>query len=525
MNLLGIQDVLKNASDQQLMHLMRSPDSTAPSYLVLSELSRRKEMRAKQTQPPQGTVAQDLTSEENMQAPMGIRSLSTPEPGDEEYPTEEGDGIQAMREGGVIRMAGGDEVEGGGRSRAGQFFDYTTGQFSSALEAAPRVLEGNLEIARRGLGSNPYTYFFGAPSEHTQSSNERQYLIDNAGKIRSGQFDMEAFRRDPAGYMQANPVGPRVTASPPPPATPPAASGPTAAQTNDAITTARVQPVSGASPSGIPAGAGTGIRALGGGAAPAAAAPPALPTIAQNMERNLELFPGIPAELMDRIRASRTNEGDRRKEAQNMALIEAGLRMASSNNPRLGAAFAEGAAPAVQSYAQQLGQIRQDQNADLTRELSVAQADLQRRYMAGQISASELQRQTQILMSRESDANRLRIAQASEGSANARLAAQEEAAQRRHDATMAGQRQQLLIAANRDVNKEVSDVMGDTIRLESARRQYTRQGQPAPTNSQLQGLLRADAIGRIYPDLGLPIPASVSENSRAGATVQSGVAR
>jgi hypothetical protein len=107
------------------------------------------------------------------------------------------------------------------------------------------------------------------------------------------------------------------------------------------------------------------------------------------MERNLGLLPGMPQELLDRIRSSRTNEIERRREAQNMSLIEAGLRIASSNNPRLAGAIGEGAAPAVQAYGQQLSQIRQDQRADLQTEMATAQFDLQRRYAAGQISATE----------------------------------------------------------------------------------------------------------------------------------------
>jgi hypothetical protein len=526
MNLLSIQDALKNASDDQLKNLITSPDSTAPSYLVLSELRRRQEMRAQQAQEPRGTVAEDLTSEENMQAPMGIRSLSTPEPGDEDYPTEEGDGIQAMREGGAVHMYQGDVVEAkedGDRSRFGQLFDYATGQFRSAVEDAPRAAAIRNEIGNRMSSNSPISYFFGSPREHTQAGDEIRYLRANQG---NRQFDVEAFRRDPAAYMQANPLGPRAGLTPPPApvasAAPPAAEPPAPAEGG-------APPEKPQTRTALPGNAGgVGIRALNGPAAPAAPAAEAssgLPTIAQNMERNLALFPGIPQELLDRIKASRTNEGERRSEARRMALVEAGLRIAASRNPSLAGAIGEGAAPAVQSYNQQIGQIRQDQNADLTRDLAVAQADLQRRYMAGQISASELQRQTQILVSRESDANRLRIARASESGANARLVAQETAAQRRHDAIIGGQRQQLLIAANRDVSKEVNDVMGDTIRLETARRQYTRPGQPAPTNSQLQALLRSDAVGRIYPDFGLDIPASVSGNSRAGATVQSGVSR
>jgi hypothetical protein len=135
------------------------------------------------------------------------------------------------------------------------------------------------------------------------------------------------------------------------------------------------------------------------------------------MERNLGMFPGIPQELLDRIKASRTNEGDRRREAQNMSLLEAGLRIAGSNNPRLAGAISEGAVPAVQTYNQQRRQIREDQNADLTRDLSVAQADLQRRYMAGQISASELDRQSRMLISNNELAVRMRVAQMQAASA------------------------------------------------------------------------------------------------------------
>jgi len=415
MNLLSIQDTLKNASDQQLVHLMQSPDSTAPSYLVLSELRRRKEMRTKQAQPPEGTVAQDLTSEENMQAPMGIRSLQTPEPGDEDYPTEEdeGTGIQAMREGGVIRMSKGtpDGVQGEGeRSRAGQFWDYATGRWRSVLEAAPRVIEGNIETARRGLENNPYTYFFGSPSRQAQASAEQQYLIDNAGRIRGGEFDMEAFRRDPAGYMRDNPTGPRSTA-----ATPPAAATPPPAPTDTRPPVTQPQGRPAVQPAGGPPA--SGVRALTPSAAPAA--PEAMPTLQQTMERNLGMFPGIPQELMDRIRDSRTNEGDRRREAQNMALIEAGLRIAGSNNPRLAGAIGEGAAPAVQSYGQQLSQIRQDRRADLQTDMAVAQADLQRRYMAGQISASEYQRQTQMLISNNEIAARERASARADARAGA----------------------------------------------------------------------------------------------------------
>jgi hypothetical protein len=422
MNLLGIQDVLKNASDQQLMQLMRSPDSTAPSYLVLSELNRRKEMRAhqaQQAQQPRSTVAQDLTSEENMQAPMGIRSLSTPEPGDEEYPAEEDSGIEAMREGGVVRMQYGGQppVPNASTQRLPVFQPSSLGsatQGSSPLDVAAGELQGL-------YSSDP-------------SARRNQALIDQTASTYGVSGDALRQRLGIEALASSTPAAAPSAAAPP--AAPPArtdnlprigvesiirqatdanagsydpSSQPRAAGTTPPVT----PPVT---PPGRP---GNGIRTLTPNAASAAAEPSGLPTLAQNMERNLGLFPGIPQELLDRIKSSRTNEGERRREAQNMGLIEAGLRIASSNNPRLGAAIAEGAAPAVQAYGQQLNQIRQDQSADLTRDLAVAQQDLQRRYMAGQISASELQRQTQMLMSNNEIAARMRVAQMQAASAAA----------------------------------------------------------------------------------------------------------
>lgn len=69
--------------------------------------------------------------------------------------------------------------------------------------------------------------------------------------------------------------------------------------------------------------------------------------------------------------------------------MEAGLRMAASKNPSFLGSIGEGATPAVQSYAQQLGQIRQDERQDIRDRFSLEQANLQRMYALGQISAAE----------------------------------------------------------------------------------------------------------------------------------------
>lgn len=63
MNLIEVQDNLKNLSDQQLAQEMQMPSGNAPQYLVLSELQRRQDMRKRfqsaQAKAPATTVAED----------------------------------------------------------------------------------------------------------------------------------------------------------------------------------------------------------------------------------------------------------------------------------------------------------------------------------------------------------------------------------------------------------------------------------------------------------------------------------
>jgi hypothetical protein len=63
MNVLDVQDKLKSMSEQQLVQEMQMPSGSAPQFLVLSEISRRKRMRdtmmAEQQKGPQQTVAEE----------------------------------------------------------------------------------------------------------------------------------------------------------------------------------------------------------------------------------------------------------------------------------------------------------------------------------------------------------------------------------------------------------------------------------------------------------------------------------
>ena len=122
MNVIEVQDGLKNFSEQQLIKEMQQPSGNAPQFLVLSELNRRKrvkgdyEARQSQNQP---TVAQDAVASAGVpqNQMMGMSEAMAPQS------TESG-GIgammpQTMKNGGEVE----EYAEGGVvRAKAGEYF-------------------------------------------------------------------------------------------------------------------------------------------------------------------------------------------------------------------------------------------------------------------------------------------------------------------------------------------------------------------------------------------------------------------
>lgn len=79
MNLLKLQDQLKGLPDEALIRYVQNPSGQVPTYLALSELERRKTMRAQYqaeaTEAPETTVASDLTQSSAPQG--GVSQLDT----------------------------------------------------------------------------------------------------------------------------------------------------------------------------------------------------------------------------------------------------------------------------------------------------------------------------------------------------------------------------------------------------------------------------------------------------------------
>jgi hypothetical protein len=77
MNIVKLQNELKGVPDDALIGYVQNPTGTVPSYLALSELQRRKEMREKYqaAQPEKTTVAEDLAAPPQ---PQGIAAMQQP---------------------------------------------------------------------------------------------------------------------------------------------------------------------------------------------------------------------------------------------------------------------------------------------------------------------------------------------------------------------------------------------------------------------------------------------------------------
>ena len=421
MNLLRIQDALKNASDQQLMQMMQAPDSTAPSYLVLSEIRRRKDMRAKQA--PEGdsrrTVAEELTAPED----QGIRAMAAQMP--EEPPQDVADqaGIEAMREGGVVRMQTGGRAPFVSATPPGDEFGATEYPFETGVndpiifgrplssysrEELERLMPGSGRVLR-SQGRGAAVGSAGAVRRFDEETG--QTIVPGGGVVEQRLATLRARTEQPFPEPEAVRETPFIPGSPVTATVPGAEAdrgsfaqaAPGGAQPASTTGQTQGQPGQGqqgqqGQQQGQPGGAQP--RPAGGGAGAAAVptvAEGGLPTLAELYRQNQGLFADGIGALRERAQQERVDPAARRNEALNMALIEAGLRIAGSRNPSLAGAIGEGAVPAVQSYSQQLGQIRAEQREARRDELELAKQELNRQFAVGQISAAELRSRIQEL--------------------------------------------------------------------------------------------------------------------------------
>jgi hypothetical protein len=62
MNMIELQNKLKNFSQEQLVGMMQQPSGDAPQFMVLGEITRRQKMQQEATKAPTQSVAQEAVS-------------------------------------------------------------------------------------------------------------------------------------------------------------------------------------------------------------------------------------------------------------------------------------------------------------------------------------------------------------------------------------------------------------------------------------------------------------------------------
>ena len=187
MNILDLQDKLKNLSQQQLIQEMQMPTGQMPQFLVLSELTRRKKMEdsfAIEQGRDQSTVAQDAVSAAGMPAEFARQMAGAMAP-----QTDMAGNTGAMPQQSAMppqRMAGGGIValqEGGGPIRAPRLVVRNGRQFAEMDDGSliPLSELGVDQTTSTDAASAPRGFEMDLGPTATQGDLDQRYLEETLG--------------------------------------------------------------------------------------------------------------------------------------------------------------------------------------------------------------------------------------------------------------------------------------------------------------------------------------------------------
>lgn len=194
MNIIKIQDQLKGVPDNTLVGYVQNPTGSVPTYLALSELQRRKEMRSKYqaAQPQDKTVAEDLVQESQ----PGIAALPEGQPMQEAMEPPPEMPMEQMAQGGLAELDTGNMYDennyanGGIVAFAGREGSYVQADdpygnmYSSDLERAIALKQYELDKKKR-LQDKTFPGFLSTPP-----TKPEQFDINAlAAKVGKGGYD------------------------------------------------------------------------------------------------------------------------------------------------------------------------------------------------------------------------------------------------------------------------------------------------------------------------------------------------
>jgi hypothetical protein len=205
MNMIELQDKLKNFSQDQLVSMMQQPTGEAPQFMVLSEITRRQKMQQEATKAPTQSVAQEAVAAAGV--PQGgiadmARSLapqtnvaqntgamSAPPQGMPSAP--QGPAPMAAAPQGIARMASGGVIK---------------------MQAAGKIdFARYRELARRLVAES----YVGTDSFSPEERKELDQIKGTAAFIEA--VDIEMRLADSGSLSDINPALPRVESSAPTP--------------------------------------------------------------------------------------------------------------------------------------------------------------------------------------------------------------------------------------------------------------------------------------------------------------------
>ena len=213
MNIIKLQDELRSVPDNALIGYVQNPTSNVPSYLALTELNRRKEMREKyqSQQAPESSVAEDLEQQAASQAQpqQGLGALAqapqqamAPQP---EMPT------QQMAQGGVAGLDVGDMyneenyASGGIVAFAGPQGSYVIP--SKTPQEYYQAIQGNKDFGKSFMFNKfetPYDEaikYYSGLKQNTNNPESRRQLDDAVQALQYQKYRFTRSKEDPTERM------------------------------------------------------------------------------------------------------------------------------------------------------------------------------------------------------------------------------------------------------------------------------------------------------------------------------------
>jgi hypothetical protein len=340
MNIVKLQNELKNVPDQALIGYVQNPTGQVPTYLALSELQRRKEMREKyqSAKPEKTTVAEDLTPapqqgiaaiQQPTQAPVaeqGVAGLPVP---DQMFSG------QGMAAGGIVAFDDGGEVA------TSRFGDWMRGLGNVGASDIDRQI-GTLQREKAKYQSNIFT-----PKTESQKVNEAARIKEIDSQI----AELSAQRNKssaPATMPGANVPGSQAAADA-------LIRGSLGDQTVNPFVPPQAVPVADAAKT-LPTFEGV-----------SSALPKAM-SLDEAIKREKDAYSkmGVDPEFYSKQTAKIQEERDALKgeksQAGWMALAKAGLGMAAGKSPYALQNIATGAMQGVEQYGIDTKDLRKEQN-------------------------------------------------------------------------------------------------------------------------------------------------------------------